>query len=427
MSASFPQLLRRSAFAQHDPMITRIYASNPTSQRIGDWGLKFPVVRGTKSRYIKVGSLDAGRGVRAEWSSGEKETRIVQMWGDGRVPWVTRSDRNAQPKRPSLHHIYMEDELAGPSPTPQALLNVESMTKAEFEKYLKYIRSRRHELREQLYSSPESGVGTPAEEATLPHAAAKGLARETASADFQSSLSAKDFSDPSSKRLHGRPHKLHGLAYSSAPAAGASLDPTRVHKGRVLDNVPRGRSASGMYRRGAQDINTEWVVGIGGVTALGASGVSRVSDKARLSQFDYARERPNKGIADFKVSEAVLEAPIKVLDLNGKAQGGRHWLERNYSALRRTQPLSSFNFDIKVEEEAEKKPEVGGVEWVAREKSAAAPVGNEFNMGVLGGLGGPRAQRVGGAGRDAARRLGAQSNGAATIESLLAKIAGNKR
>lgn len=428
MSATFPQLLRRSAFVQHDPVITRVYASNPT-QRAGDWGLKFPVYRKTKSRNIKVvGSLDGGPGVRAQWTSAEKEMRMVQMWGDGRVPWVKKGERNHLAGRHSLQHNYVDDELAKPAPKPQGIPNIEGMTESEFNKYLDYLRSRRDELRLQIFSPPESGAGMPAEVSTLPHAARK-IASDTASADFQAHITAKDFSEPSSTRLHGRPHKLHGLAYSSAPAAGATLDPSRVHKGRVLDTVRSTRTAAGGFRgsfRGAADINTEWVIGMGGMTALGASGVTRVSDKARLSQFDFTRQRPEKGIADFKVSEAVLEGAPRVLNLNSKASGGARYTDtsrKRPSQLFQLQPLSSFRFDIKVEEEPNvDAPEAGSAKWVAREH-VAAPVGNEGSMGVLGGLGGPKASRIGGAGRAAASRLGL-GEGQTTIDSLLARIGG---
>lgn len=406
---SFQQLLKRSRFAVHDPLVTRVYASNTRSQRHGgDFGLKSPVNRAKMSRFIRLGKAISG------WRSGEEEARFMAQWADGSIPWSSKSDRRLKPA--SILSPYVEDVLdSTPEAVTQILPNVDAMSDAEFRAYLQDIRARRSELRESVFGASETLSVAP-EEATLAHAAAKGLTRDSASADFQVAETDKALSDPKSTTIQPRPHRLHGLQYSSAPAAGASLA-GRAYPGRALDRVRAGGPRQGL--RALEGTNAEWVVGLGGLTATGGSGVSRVTDKASLSQFDYSRERPERGVAKFTVAEAVVEAPPKVLALG---VAGRRWLDAPFfSSARRPAPLQTFRFDLRVNEDdgdknaAGERVVPGSPAWVAREQTRPMTEA-EGNMGVLGG---PRANRPNLAQRRNSTR--AQSD---TIDSLLARIAG---
>lgn len=402
---SFQQLLKRSRFAVHDPLVTRVYASNTRSQRHGgDFGLKSPVNRSKGSRFIRLGKAISG------WRSGEDEARFMAQWADGSIPWSSKSDRRLKPA--SILSPYVEDVAAEPESVVQILPNVDAMSASEFRAYLQDIRSRRSELRETVFAD----AGIAAEEATLAHAAAKGLTRDSASADFQSAQAEKDLADPASKTIQPRPHRLHGLQYSSAPAAGASLQ-GRAYPGRALDRVRASGTRQSM--RALEGTNAEWVVGLGGLTATGGSGVSRVTDKASLSQFDYSRERPERGVAKFTVSEAVVEAPPKVLALG---VAGKRWLEAPFfSSARRAAPLQTFRFDIRVNEDdgdkaaSGERVQPGSAEWVAREQTRPMTEA-EGAMGVV--MGGPKAHRTSMAQRRTSAR--AQSD---TIDNLLARIA----
>ncbi|CAK9783986.1 hypothetical protein CC85DRAFT_177491 [Cutaneotrichosporon oleaginosum] len=399
---SFQQLLKRSRFAVHDPLVTRVYASNTSSQRHGgDFGLKAPVNRPRLSRFIRLGKSISG------WRSGEEEARFMAQWADGRIPWASKADRRLKPA--SVFSPYAEDEPA-PEAVTHVLPNVDAMTEPEFAAYLDSVRARRASLRAAVFAETD----VPADEATLAHAAARGIARDSASADFQVDETQRDLAAPHSSTIQPRPHRLHGLQYSSAPAAGAALH-GRALPGRALDRVRAG----GRFRA-LEGTNAEWVVGLGGLTATGSSGVSRVTDKASLSQFDYSRERPERGVAKFAVTEATVEAPPKVLALG---VAGKRWLEApHFSSARRPAPLQTFRFDLRVSEDegaadaAGERIVPGSAAWVAREPSR----GLTETEGAMGVLGGPRAARPSLAQRRNSTR--AQSD---TIDSLLARIAGS--
>lgn len=402
---SFQQLLKRSRFAVHDPLVTRVYASNTSSQRHGgDFGLKAPVNRPRLSRYIRLGKSISG------WRSGEEEARFMAQWADGSIPWASKADRRLKPTTEYLS-VYAQ-EMPEPETVVNVLPNVDAMNEAEFEHYLQDIRARRSQLRDSVFEN----VDVPADEATLVHASTKGIARDSASADFQVAQTQEDLKKPSSSTIQPRPHRLHGLQYSSAPAAGASLH-GRTIPGRALDRVRAGGQRAGM--RAMEGTNAEWVVGLGGLTATGGSGVSRVTDKASLSQFDYSRERPERGVAKFAVTEAIVEAPPKVLALG---VAGKRWLEQpHFSSARRPAPLQTFRFDLRVNEDdgashAETGERIlpGSAAWVAREPTRGLTE-TEGSMGVLGG---PRARRPTMAQRRNTTR--AQSD---TIDNLLARIA----
>lgn len=402
MSKTFPELLKRSRFVTYDPTISRVYTA--PSQAItarGDWGFKFSVFRPNKAPYLEMRALDAGPGVRQDWRSAEKEARFISMWGDGRVPWRTRESGRRVQRNPLLA------SQPAPAAETEVLPNVDAMSPREFERYLEQLRARRGELKAQL--EPTLPAGTE----TLAEASARGAVREQTTAGFQADILKQEIESPGATRTMAKPHRLAGLAYSSAPAAGAQLDPQRVHTGRVLDQAPRGANSY----RGIEGVNAEWVVGLGGVTATGSSGTLRVSDRPTLSKFDYARERKHAGLARFAVKDATLEKPPRVLGLN-QTGNPDPWVQRTSSA-KRHQPFNSLRFDIKVAQTEPVRP--GSAEWVARDTAAPANVG----ASGLGNLGGPKASRASASeSHQAARRINAKVQGD-TIDSILARIVRN--
>lgn len=418
MSSSFPQLLKRSAFAAHDSLITRVYASTPQAVAIGDWGIKGVVHRAKGANYIKVAELDSKMGIGATWTSAEGEARFMSMWGDGSIPWDTAAKR--QP-RASMKEGYEFAEALPEPTTAQVLPNVESMTEAEFEHYLTYIRKNREQLRESMHAEGGRASGVAPEEATLTHAATRGATREVDSSDFQAELINREFTKEGSTRLQSRPHRLHGLSYSTPPSGGSKLDASRAHKGRVLDRTA-SRSQYGAFRDGT---NSKWVVGLGGLTAHAASGTNRIADKASLSQFDYKRDRPQAGISYFAVNEATVRSPPRVVGLRGPSESGERWTGLKVSSASRPAPLQSFKFDIDVQEAPAPAAhaDLGSAEWVARERSRGSTTSLETDLGILGSR---RNGRPRGAGAAAASRL-SKKVASENIDNLLAKLQSFKK
>ncbi|EJT52503.1 hypothetical protein A1Q2_00591 [Trichosporon asahii var. asahii CBS 8904] len=401
MSKTFPQLLARSRFASYDPAISRVYTAPHRNVTRGDFGFKFPIFRPSNARFLEMRQLDGGPGLRADWRSAEKEARFVAQWGDGRTPWRSPST--------SRRHVVKNPLLAETSATEEVtelMPNVDAMTNSEFERYLAGLRRRRAQFQEAIKASLPEGTETLAE------ASARGAVREQAITGFQADLLKQQVEAPGSTRVMAKPHKIGGLAYSAAPAAGASLDPQRVHVGRVLDQAPRG---AGSFR-GIDGVNAEWVVGLGGITATGNSGTVRVTDRPTLSKFDYTRERKHAGLARFAVREAALHRPPRVLGTNQRANV-EPFTNRSTEA-RRIQPFDSMRFEVRVREMEPERP--GEAEWVARDTKATAAVG----AGGLGLLGGNRKERSASESHQAARRINSKIQGD-TIDSILARIIQN--
>ena len=400
MSKTFPQLLARSRFASYDPTISRVYTAPHRNVTRGDFGFKFPVFRPSNARFLEMRQLDGGPGLRADWRSAEKEARFVAQWGDGRTPWRAPSTRRAPVKNPLLAETAVED-------VTELMPDVDAMTPKEFERYLEGLRRRRQEFKEAIANTLPKGTETLAE------ASARGAVREQSITGFQADMLRKDVEAPGSTRVMAKPHKLGGLAYSSAPAAGASLDPQRVHVGRVLDQAPRG---AGSYR-GIDGVNAEWIVSLGGITATGNSGTVRVTDRPTLSKFDYTRERKHAGLARFAVRDAQLNKLPRVLGVNQRPNPDP-WM-RNVTAARRIQPFDGMHFEVRVREAEPERP--GDKDWVARDTAASAAVGT----GGLGLLGGRKSERTTASeSHQAARRINSKIQGD-TIDSILARIIQN--
>ncbi|WVR08457.1 hypothetical protein IAU60_005512 [Kwoniella sp. DSM 27419] len=409
MTSPFPQLLRRANLATYDPLITRIYTSTPSSKsQHSDWGLKFPVNAPKGPRYIKFSSLDAGPGVNCDWKSAEREARFVQAWGNGRVRWHKPDDpRPFLVKIRKVDSIYRNDGFGesdlvedGEEGSEVWMRDVESMSEDEFERYLERIRSERSKfLEDRLQNVPESTRQTLAlpEDNTLVHLATAGKTTGGATANFQASLTASDLLDPSSNKIHSRPHRVHGLSYSSPATSTNDHQPALDKKGRALNKVSRydeahSRSRSGglLARSGAN--NLPFVVGLGGATARTNTSEQKMSEAAsELEEIDYTRANPSRGVGHFRVTSAELKQPASVLGLAGSRPGSRvggRWR----SASSSPSPLDTVNYDINVELTSGsdgQDVELGSRGWVGQEPRVS--LNDKFRSDL--GAGGPRKSR----------------------------------
>ncbi|WVQ95705.1 hypothetical protein IAU59_002804 [Kwoniella sp. CBS 9459] len=398
MSSPFPQLLRRANIATYDPLITRIYTSTPSSKaQHADWGLKFGVNLPKGPRYIKFNSLDAGPGVNCDWRSGEREARFIQAWGNGSVRWSNEGDIPAFSTGISTRGF--GDQFAEPAEEVVGnevwMRDVESMSEEDFEKYLERIRDERKRfLEERLESVPESTRQTLVlpEDKTLIHLATSGKTTGGASANFQASLTASDLEDPTSTKLHSKPHRLHGLSYARKPVSSNDFDPTSEKKGRVLNKVSSADNAYNKARRNsalAKSNNIPLVVSLGGVTGRTSTENRSITDSRQVSidETDYTREQPLQGVGKFKINKAQLNSAPTVLALaQARGRVGGRW--RNVTA---SSPLDTFHFDIGVtpissaldeqfldpfggsggssDAQPGRSAEVGSREWVSRDEA----------------------------------------------------------
>ncbi|KAK4688278.1 hypothetical protein P7C73_g1834, partial [Tremellales sp. Uapishka_1] len=431
MSAPFPQLLKRSAFTTHDPLITRIYTSTPSSvSQHGDWGLKSAISLRKGPRYIKVNSLDAGPGIGCDWRSGEKEARFMEIWGQGGIGW--RKDgaggspaRDLKKRRASLE----DDAFSRPAERDETVVekwlpNIERMSGREFERYLDGIRAKRAEfLKIRLQNLPRSTR----ESRTLPEdqtLIAHSLSKDTLpshSADFQAGITGDALAAPSSTTLHSTPHALHGLSYSPLPTSSTA------YPGRVLDRLSRNESQQNKGRQsgGLVDNNQPWIVGIGGLTALNENTHGRIGDKPTLKQIDYA-SASHDGSARFKINSATLRSPVNVFDVQNSNLEHRYKDFFSVSAAKQPSPLDTIKFDIVVEEADDAAVEVGSPEWVTREPKLAGVNRLLYDLGLPGG---PRKDRTQGEGRrtvheweEKMKKKEVRVESAKTVENLLRRM-----
>lgn len=408
MSAPFPQLLRRSAFATHDPLITRVYTSTPSSvQQHGDFGLKYPIHRTKGPRYIKVNALDAGSKLGAEWRSAESEARFMDAWGRGGV-WNDPKEvemkiaRNIDMLHPSPRYSTREEDAlsryaekveegsqgagaslslgstkrSGEGNRVMWMPDVDSMSEREFQRYVEGIRRERKSFLSSKLGSTRGGERErnpqqEKEEQTLVYIGTKGHAASSDSGYFQAQLTGQQLAAEGSTKLHSVPHRTYGLGYSTATGNG------RVYPGRALDRdqslASRNPQSRLSQRQSIQaNSNRDWVIGIGGITAKLSRLQASVRDQDELKVTDYTRADPTQGEDHFRVSRAKITTPPTVLSL-ATARSGDRWKRRNVSGAMQSNPLDTFEFDIHLSEPLSsvdsvvEKAEVGSREWVGAE------------------------------------------------------------
>lgn len=403
---SFPQLLRRSAFAQHDPLITRIYTSTPSAvSQTGDWGLKYPIHRPKGPKYIKVSNLDAGAAVGADWRSGEKEARFLEAWGTGKVQWQRMGQPIVKAKAPSNYDSLTADQTPTPEQPDLIVPDIESMTPSEFESYLDTVREKRKaflpiRLKEIDPTAWQEDEG----DNTLVQIATSGNAAQADGTRLQSGLVKTELDLPKSKTIQSNPHPQGGLYYSqplhSSPISTSYIDPRTTIPGRAINKKDRTdhRQDSARTRFTAPDNALPYIISVGGLTGSASSRV-KVADEQDFAETDYTRTSPQRGVGRFQIQSARFINLPTVLNLKSTEIASRYG-QYPRSLAKRATPLDTFNFTIDLElanetprGEGRRLLEPGSREWVARERARKIAPTSDL------GLGGPKASRVTGAAR----------------------------
>lgn len=420
MASPFPQLLRRSKFATHDGVITRVYASTPSSvHQHGDWGMKFPIHRSGNDkggpRYITVNQMDTGTILGSDWRSAEKEARFVENWG--RAGRWTHRDIEAERLRTSsaiaagsplpsrgrggAHHLekYAERDLHEEHATQTRraqeaeqgvylVPDVNRMSRREFEKYLDTIRAAR--------SSAKANT----EGETMVERASRGKTSASDADHYRATLAHTELMSPESTQINSVPHLTHGLAYSastpSSSSAASSGLPGRLI-GRTSDSS-QSRSAYGYVNRRADDDNRPWAVSLGGLTAnLSNEDRSTRDSGKRLEPVDYTRLQPTRGESTFQIRKAQITSPATVQYLQQRNHAARWSAHRGdrVSGAKQASPLDTFASDIILTESSSSSsasPGPGSKEWVARDSANAPRYTSEEDR--LGGIGGAKSART---------------------------------
>jgi len=445
-SAPFPQLLRRSTFAAHDPFISRVHTSTPSSiHQYGDWGLKYPIPRSKGPRYIKFNTLDAGKVIGADWRSAEQEARFVQTWGTGRVSWMSEDEL---PKYKTRSGVGLWDNYALPPEEAEGERKVElmedvnAMNPKEFGIYLEKVRRKRKEFLKTKLDSLRRQTRdklTLPEDQTLITLGAKGHVVNPDTAGFQVSLTKEELEKANSRVLHAPPHRVHGLSYSRLPPTSGSFNPMLHHPGRAIDRVSQYTEASDRARnmRPGEGTNRPWVVDMGGIGTKSKTTAGRISDISAVPKgVDFTREEPHRGEARWRVTTASMKDPPRVLGLQQLNDAQRSSKRgRPQSAAKQMSPLDTFRFDITVKHVSSASPktvqdpedELGSREWVGREpRTQKVPSTWSDELG----LGGPRSDRKPGEGAKQLRsweqqaQREAREDSAARVSSLLARLSG---
>jgi len=399
--STFPQLLRRSKIASFDPAITRVYTSTPQSiNRYSDFGLKYPVHRPKGPKYIKVNVLDAGRLLGSDWRSAETEARFVQSYGTGRVQWHNESESSRRNLiRAGGAHSLFSDEDDPDHSAPEAARyreNVEGMSPAEFKKYIGQVKAYRSQFLQEKLSkmgprSAESLVLP--EDKTWANLAYKGHIAPADLSIFQEGLAEDAVKSPKSTKLHTKPHKLHGLAYSRVDAHANKHNPLLFHPGRALD--PAGGDKNRPTRSDNRGTNRPWVVSIGGAGAESTTRGGSMAEGASIPDgVDYTRENPSRGATQFRFARAILSTAPRVVE-------ARVPTTKPFFAGR---SLDRFRFDLTVEQtptaEIRRVKGFASKEYVASEDTPHNAYGDKFGISeaAAGEVGGPRSGRKAGEG-----------------------------
>lgn len=392
-SANFAALLRKSKFAAHDPLITRIYTAPTASRSKGDWGLKYTLPASTparpQSRYIRLRALDAGQGLGCDYVSGEKEARLMGTWGDGRYGWnrpiaePSRSETSsvnknkkrgyqagnnaARPNTVDLDAMF-EPETAGETAAEDVKLylsDVEGMSEEHFEKHLSKIRASRQRFAETLTER----AGKP----LFDYRQTGGAQVEESAPSFLANDARSENANIASRdSIAPRPHKQSGMAYSQGSHADNALSPIMSLPGRVLNGVNRSlahqdaawqkskrilevRQPSGSSPWYDEDVAETRVVGLAGLTAK----MPRSRSEA-LSIMDPTGTDPeDKSTSTFRVTSARIDSPPSVVasvpasNLSSVAmndQSVRHVTPHSprYAKATTQQPLDEMRFELQV-------------------------------------------------------------------------------
>ena len=395
--------------------------------------MKFPIHAQKGPRYVTVNALDTGTILGSDWRSAEKEARFVENWGKaGR--WTNR-DVEAQRRNavleaglPDKADRYAARDFEKEAQEEEDLRradrmympDINSMSKKEFERYLEQVRSGRQgylgtkleALKESARGAREVAAAEGGRGSTLVGLAARGLTSPGDASHFQATLTHQEMSsnDPDQSRIHSNPHMMYGLTYST-PSSSSSTAPVT---GRVVNrNQSRGFDRNGGYqsnRNYNNDDNKPWVVSVGGLTANLTNQNASVRDGGqKVKATDYTRSDPERGMYQFRIDKAELEAPPTVHHVQ-QANKAARWSGRrsSVSGANQPSPLDTFEFDIVLSNAtaststssssgSSSTPVPGSKDWVARDPTTtpSRPMTAGDKLGSIG-IGSNRKDRVGG-------------------------------
>ncbi|KAG7561943.1 hypothetical protein FFLO_02583 [Filobasidium floriforme] len=396
-SSNFAALLRKSKFASHDPLITRIYTAPTASRSKGDWGLKYTLPASTatrpQSRYIRLRSLDAGQGLGCDYVSGEKEARLMETWGDGRYGW-NREDSDASKSDSSSLYKQTRRQVGGRNQSGYAtsrsdsvdldpwfepkntgdnaseevklyLSDVEGMSEEHFEKHLSKIRASRERFAQTLTERGDKPL--------FEYRQTGGALVEEAAPSFLANDARSEHARVTSPdSIAPRPHKTSGMAYSEGSHADSQLHPLMSLPGRVLNGVNRSQlHQEAAWQRSKKALSTAFVGqsripyedDITDMKVVGLAGLTAKMPRARsegLSSMDPTGTDPEtKSTSTFRVTSARIEAPPSVVasmpasNLSSVAlndQSIRHVTphSRDHASAASQHPLESMRFELQV-------------------------------------------------------------------------------
>lgn len=410
--SNLTSLIRNSKFASYDPLITRVYTADTSARRRGEWGFKYNLPKTSRTqpgkRYVRLRSMDAGGGAGCDYTSAEKEARVMSLWGDGRYGWTGTETENSytpnqvsQPKTSTAKALEsLMQPAANKSHSPSKNLqlylpDVEGMSQSQFEKHLKKVRGLRKQFAEtvatgktrseantgtSLYQLRNSNWYAPADGSTF-------LAENVATFQLEK------------EPITPRPHATYGMAYSSGSYADIQLHPILALPGRALNS----HSMAGVRRRlqdqqlenpldesvtrdmmRKQDLE-EKVVGIAGITAK----MPRARSEGISSMNTTGSEPMEKSTSQFRISHAAIISPPKIVTRPPKGLPPSALSDETYRHINpltknhrhaKPDPLSRWQFDMRVfaTQQAEKQRRqenngdllIGSKGWTGAEKES---------------------------------------------------------
>lgn len=252
-SSPFAELLRRSRFASFDPAIRQTYSSPPANAHRGDWGLKRPIALRRKNAFISLKSFEHHAHF-TEWNHAENQVRFVRRveemgakpqtvpmtpWhkglGKARTQWLLDSDfcpEGVQDTRKLLHKENSQktvnlNELgkqgsgaygakrASPIQQEKDAIdvqlapNINAMTRHEFVRYLRHLRSLRPAFKDWIEANRDKPRIVDKSLFSLAQNAEAGLHRR-----FLQEHSASQFQKVDYHKLEHNPHPTAALTYT---------------------------------------------------------------------------------------------------------------------------------------------------------------------------------------------------------------------
>lgn len=315
---------------------------------------------------------------------------------------------------------FLNDGAGEEKQGPHLLPDLEAMTPGEFERYLERIREKRKEFLpvrlNQLAAKDQAGWREDEGDFTLVNLGVSGHSVDTHGANMQASLVHDNITRSGSKALQANPHPLGGLYYSQHisstphhPTHGITyVDPRTTYPGRAVNkkNISQHRQdglQAGFNAPVAN--NAPLVVSIGGLTAQSSTNSIQTADTSSISETDYTRTEPERGVGRFTMRTARLESLPTVVNLQS-SDLSRRYGNNPVSKAKRASPMETFQFNIELElASAATRPNQGkqslipgSPEWVAREPGRRASLSRGDELGRRGEpLGSSKKDRIKGA------------------------------